>query len=47
LDSESEAQVVHALQHAAANGAVVIVVAHRQAMLAIADQIVHVPGPSL
>ena len=46
LDAQSESAVVRALQHAARQGAVVLVVAHRRAMLAIADQVVHVPGPA-
>ena len=44
LDSRSEGAVLHALKRAAEQGVIVLVVAHRQAMLAIADRIVHVPG---
>ena len=46
LDAQSERAVVAALQGAAKQGAIVLVVAHRQALLAIADQVVYVPGPS-
>ncbi len=45
LDARSESAVLLALQGAAKLGVIVLVVAHRPAMLAIADQIVHVPGP--
>ncbi|MDO9485706.1 MAG: thiol reductant ABC exporter subunit CydD [Actinomycetota bacterium] len=44
LDAKSESAVVQALQRAARQGAIVLVVAHRQAMLAIADQVIRVPG---
>ena len=44
LDARSEAAVLNALQAAARQGSVVLVVAHRQAMLAVADRVVHVPG---
>ncbi|MDP2013305.1 MAG: ATP-binding cassette domain-containing protein, partial [Actinomycetota bacterium] len=45
LDAHSESAVLHALQSAAEQGAIVLVVAHRPAMLAIADQVVYIPGP--
>lgn len=45
LDAHSESAVLQALQAAASKGAIVLVVAHRAAMLGVADQIVYVPGP--
>ncbi len=42
LDSESERAVLVALRHAADGGAIVLVVAHRPAMLEIADQVVRI-----
>ncbi len=44
LDAKSESAVVEALQRAARGGAIVLVVAHRQAMLAIAHQVIRIPG---
>jgi ATP-binding cassette subfamily C protein CydCD len=40
LDSETETAVVEAIARSAARGAVVIVVAHRPALLEIADQVI-------
>jgi ATP-binding cassette subfamily C protein CydCD len=45
LDPRSEAAVIEAIRGEAARGATVIVVAHRPALVAIADQVVRVGGP--
>jgi len=44
LDAKSEQAVLLAIRQAADRGAVVLVVAHRPAMLAIADQVVRIGG---
>jgi len=43
LDAASESAVLEALQLLAREGAIVLVVAHRPAVLAIADHVVHLP----
>lgn len=45
LDPQSEAAVIDVIRAEAARGATVIVVAHRPALVAIADQVVRVGGP--
>lgn len=47
LDPESEAAVVAAIRAEATRGATVIVVAHRPALVAVADQVVRVGGDSV
>jgi ATP-binding cassette subfamily C protein CydD len=41
LDAEAERRVLHAITARAAGGATVIVVGHREPVLAIGDEIVH------
>jgi ATP-binding cassette subfamily C protein CydCD len=47
LDGASEAAVITALRNAAQSGVAVVVVAHRPALLDIADVVVHVGAPQL
>lgn len=47
VDGDTEELIIRAVQEMSSSGKIVIAVAHRPAMISIADQVIHIPEPVL